>query len=198
MVLMDIYDIYSYFMITTDGLMNILVLVLLIVVINSNLKKELGPDCKKGFSNFFIAFLVFLMFSTFFDFAYSLTYKIISDLIEAGEMDHSTYWTIIPIISIAKFWLDFLNTWNAFILLFSSMEIYLFYKKSHWKFMILAIILQIGTFLLFILNIVIGGLLNFMGSFITQLIVDILINFNYIIIGIVILICGYNIITAVI
>ncbi len=185
---MDILDIFSYLEVTFDGLMNLLVFILLIVVIVSNFKKELAPDCKKGFLRFFMAVLFFFMFSTFFDFVYSFNFNILRPLANDGRIDSSIFMTLHIIVWIAKFWLHFPNMSITFTLFFCSMEIYLFNKKSNWKFMIFAIVLQIGSFLLFIINILMSLLFYDIGVIITGLIVDFLINFNYIIIGIVILI----------
>ncbi|MHA1719003.1 MAG: hypothetical protein ACTSXK_05730 [Promethearchaeota archaeon] len=70
----------DYLTIGINGLMNFLVFILLIVVAVSNSKKELNPGCKKGFKRFFVAVLVFLMFSTFFELAYIITKKIMLNL----------------------------------------------------------------------------------------------------------------------
>jgi len=75
-----------------------------------------------------------------------------------------------------------------YILLSISMEIYLFHKKSKWKFGILAtvllsisIVLSITSFvLLFILN-------NSLAIVISQVVVEVVTSFNYMVIGIVIL-----------
>ncbi|MHA1474093.1 MAG: zinc ribbon domain-containing protein [Promethearchaeota archaeon] len=188
MLLQTISEIFYFIKMAMDGLMSFLVFILLIVVAVNNIKKELGPDCKKGFSRFFIAFLFFLMFSPFIDFAYLLTFRIIVSLRDAGEIDYVIFLQILLTSLSVNRWLRFLNKWIAFILLFVSMEIYLFNKKSKWKFGILALVLLFGSLLLFIIDYFIPNLLGLIGVLISSLIFELLINFNYIIIGIIILI----------
>ena len=180
MIIEDIYDIMKIVDISMNGLMNLLVFILLIVVGVRTLKKELGSDCKKGFSRYFVGFLVFLMISTFFIFANSLIFKIVNDLRDTGEISDGDFYRIMSISGLISTIFRLLNDWIAYTLLLVSMEIYLFNKKSNWKFGILAIILQFGSFLL----IIIGILTGIIGITITS----ILINFNYAILGVVILI----------
>ncbi|QEE16290.1 zinc ribbon domain-containing protein [Promethearchaeum syntrophicum] len=187
--MINIFDIFSYIRIGIDGLIVVLVIILLIFVAVRIKNVELGPDCKKGFTKCFIAFILFILFSTFLDFAYSLTYRILTDLAESGAIDYYEITFILGIFSIATAGLGFLNNWIAYVILFSSMEIFLFNKKSKGKFGILAILLQIGSFILLIIEIVISAILgDYLGIQITNLVVNVLINFNFIIIGIVILI----------
>ncbi len=174
------------------GLMNFLVFILLIVTGIKIKKKELEPNCKKGFSKLFITFLIFLMFSTFFDLAYFIT-AIISDSISPGM--HSTIPEIDRSISDLTYilWgvkegLVFLNLFIGLILIFTSMEVNLFNKKSKWKFGIIAIILLCGAFLLMITKIILHYILNFNANIIISLVVSVLTNFNYILIAVFILI----------
>ena len=174
-------SIYEILNIVIYGLMIFLLFILLIVVAVKTMKEELRPDCKKGFSKFFIAFLLFIMFSKVFMFANNLTYTIFIEL----EYPLSSLAIVLLITSI----LGLLNQGVANILLFISMEIYLFNKKSKWKFGILVLILQFGSFLLFIIKIFLPGLFgSYLGYFINFLIVDILRALNFIIIGIAIII----------
>ncbi len=177
---MIIEDIIELVDISIYGLMNFAVFILLIVVGVKILKKELGPDCKKEFSRYFVGFLVFLMISTFFIFANSLIFKILIDLRNKGDISDGDFYRIISISGLISSALVLLNNWIAYSLLLISMEIYLFNKKSNWKFGILVIVLQCGSFLLSI----IGMFTGIIGIAITS----ILINFNYIILGVVILI----------
>ncbi len=182
------------------GLMNLLVLILVIKSANKTKKEELSPKCKKNFSKFFIGFLIFLMFATFFDFALSINENILSEI-------YGFDYPFLPIYRIIwgiAYGLSFLNQLIAFILLFSSMEINLFHKKSKGKFAILSIILLCGSFLLIIIEIVMRYVFPYgffepsEGSYIytsislpyaiTQLVVVILTNCNYLIIGIIIFI----------
>ncbi len=189
----DIFDILSYFKVSTKGLMNFLVFILLIFVAVSHFKKELGPDCEKGFSRFFVAFLAFLMFSTFFDFGYSLTIKIMWDQYLNGIIPDYVYYDTKDILWGISYGLGFLNKFIAFILLFSAIEIKLLNKKSNFKFLIFAIIFLVGIFLFAIANIVLyytigDPYLYFtevgLGYQISKLVLDILTNLNYIIIAI--------------
>ena len=180
----DIFDFLSYLKVSTEGLMNFLVFILLILIIAKNMKMELAPDCKKGFSKFFVAVLVFLMFSTFFDFCYSLTYKIMSDLVVSGELDFFDFYYTMRIVWGVTYGLAFLNKFIAFILLFSAIEIKLLYKKTNFKFLIFAIIFLIGIFLFTVANIVISYTIGGMGYQISRLVLDVLTNLNYIIIAI--------------
>lgn len=181
---MSIFEFLSYSKVGTEGIMNFLVFILLIVVIVSNMKKELAPDCKKGFSKFFVAVLVFLMFSTFFDFAYSLTYKIMYDLVYNGELDYFDFYYTIRILWGVTYGLSFLNQFIAFILLFSAIEIKLFNKKSNFKFLIFAIIFLVGIFLFTIANIVLYYTIGGLGYQISRLVLAVLTSLNYIIIAI--------------
>ncbi len=178
------------------GLMNLSVLILVILTIKRTKNEELGSDCKKRFSKSFISFLLFLLFATFFDFAFSITQIILWEIYEIHPYSSDT----IQIIWGIKSGLVFLNLFIAFILLFSSMEIYLFNKKSKWKFGILSILLLCGVFLLIILEIVMYYVYpfrpyNFPDEYvmvtysqtyaITRLVVVLSTNFIYLIIGIV-------------
>ena len=62
---MLIDEILDYLIIATDGLRNLSIFIILIVVAVYYKKKDLEPDCEKGFSKSFIKFLLFSMFSTF-------------------------------------------------------------------------------------------------------------------------------------
>ena len=184
-----IFDIFSYVGIGIEGLVIALILILLIYVGVTTTKKELGPDCKKGFIKFFIAFLLFIMFSKFLELVYSAVSLILRGMAESGAIDFYYYSSTIGIISLITLGLGFLNNWIAYVLLFSSMEVYLFNKKTKWKFIILVLILQFGSFILMIAGIFLPSLMgSFLGYIITNLVVNVLIEFNFIIIGIVILI----------
>ena len=184
MILIDIYEFMSYSKVGIEGLMNFLVFVLLIVVGVSNLKKELGPDCNKGFKRFFVAFLIFSMFSTFFNFAYSLTEIIMRGLVESGELDIYDYFYTIHIVWGITYGLAFLNQFIASILLFSAIEIKLLNKKSKFKFLIFAIIFLGGIFLFTIAQIVLYYTIGGLGYQISWLVLAVLTNLNYIIIAI--------------
>ncbi len=118
----SIFGILDYIRIGTEGLMDLLVFILVIFVAVSIKKKELEPDCKKGFSKFFIVFLTFLMFSVFVDFAFSLTYRILLNLAISGGIEDFNLSYYISIFSLITYVLSFLNKWIAYILLFSSIS----------------------------------------------------------------------------
>ncbi len=181
---MSIDELLSYSKVTLDGLMNLLVFILLIVVVVKIMKKELAPGCKKGFSKFFIAFLVFLMFSTFFDFAYSLTDKIMYDLLIASEIDFYDFYYTMNIVWGVTYGLSFLNQFIAYILLFSAIEFKLLNKKTKFKFLIFAIIFLVGIFLFTIAIIILSYTIGGMGYQISRLVLGVLTSFNYIIIAI--------------
>ncbi|QEE16287.1 zinc ribbon domain-containing protein [Promethearchaeum syntrophicum] len=181
----NIYEFLDYAIIGILGLMNFLVFILLIVVGVSNFKKALGPDCKKGFSRFFVAFLVFLMFSTFMDFAYSLTYKIFYIQTVENEFYSVGYFNyIVNTIWGITYGLGVLNKLIAFLLLFSAMEIKLFNKKSKWKFGILTVILLGSIFIMEIVKITLRFTIGGIGSAITTLTVGVLSSLDYIILAI--------------
>ncbi len=177
MIFVSTYVSITYIKISTDWLINLLVFVLLIVVVSKTKKKKISSTCMKGFVNLFIMFLIFLMFSTFFDFVHSLTSKMIFAFRDIKDI----LWglTYIP---------AFLNKIIAFVLLFDSMEIYLFNKKSNWKFGILAFILLGGTFIIAIIKIVSYNVMDYLEYQITSVILSILTSLFYLIIGIFILI----------
>ena len=118
----SIFGILDYIRIGTEGLMDLLVFILVIFVAVSIKKKELGPDCKKGFSKFFIAFLIFLMFSVFFDFASSLINRIFIGLVNSGGIRYYDVHYFTSFFSLITYVLSFLNKWIAYILLFSSIS----------------------------------------------------------------------------
>jgi len=75
-----------------------------------------------------------------------------------------------------------------YILLSISMEIYLFHKKSKWKFGILATVLLSISIVLSITNFVLPFILtNSLAIVISNVVVAVVTSFNYIVIGIVIL-----------
>ncbi len=142
--------------IATRGLMVFLVFILIIFMVANISSIDLGPDCNKGFSKFYIIFLSFLMFSKFFE--------------------------------VILGWFISWNIFIALVIISIAMEIYLFNKKSNWKFGILAIILLCSSFVLSIIELFIGFALDSMEYRITSAIVGVLTGFNYLIMGIVILI----------
>ena len=109
-------------------------------------------------------------------------------MVESGDLYFWDYINTIDIVWGVTFGLSALNKLVAFLLLFSSMEIFLFNKKSKWKFGILAIVLLGGIFIMTIVNIVLYYTINYEGYNIARGVVAVLTNFNYWIIGIVILI----------
>ncbi len=187
MILMEIDELLEYLRIGTNGLMVFLVFILLIVVGVSNLKKEIGLECKKGFSRFFVVVLVFLMFSTVFDFGFSLTNKILSNQVDWRDpYSISYFYNTIRMIWGITFGLGFLNKLIAFLLLFISIEIYLFKRKTKGKFIILGIVLLGGTFIITLVKIALYYSIGGIGSAITNLTVGVLTSLNYIILAIVI------------
>jgi len=171
------------------GLMNFLVFFLLIVSAVKTKETELEPNCKKGFSKFFILFLIFLMFSTFFDLVY-LAIALISggnDLIPVPKMD------VCPSFITYYLWgikegLVFLNLFIALILLFTSMEINLFNKKSKGKFGIFAVVLLCGSFPLVVTKIIMYYISFYIDFYIINVIISVITNFNYFLIAVAILI----------
>ncbi len=140
------------------GLLIFLLFIIIVLVVIKVITKELEPDCNKGFSYLFIGFLIFMMFFMIFDI----------------------------LLGLLSFPIEFL----AFLILSISMEIYLFHKKSKWKFGILAIVLLIGSFILRIVETISIYFMyyDFMTSLIISLVANFLINLNFIIIAIVILV----------
>ena len=68
------------------------------------------------------------------------------------------------------------------------MELFLFNKKSKFKFLILAIVLLSGTFLMTLTKLILYYTVGGLGYIITSMVVEISIGFNYLILGIVSLI----------
>ncbi len=158
MVNMNILGIMAIIVLLSKILIVFLLLILIIVVVVYSVKNELNQDCNKGFSYFFIFFLIFMMF-------YNALHILIGVLSSPNE-------------------------YIALIILIISMEIYLFHKKSKWKFGILTSVLLIFSFILRIVEIIMLYLSYYgvMTYFIISLIANVLINLNFMIIAIIILV----------
>jgi hypothetical protein len=186
---LDIVSIAMYWLI------NFLVFILVIVTAVMTKKKDLEPNCKKGFAKYFIGFLIFLMFATFLDLAFYVTNTILNETYGPGYYFSSIYRIIWGINYVTVF----LNQFFAYILLFGSMEIKLFNKKSKGKFGLLSIILLCGALLFMLVEIVMYyifpfriyeinifySIITFSPPYaITHMVVVILTNLNYLLIGI--------------
>jgi hypothetical protein len=181
-------EILDYIDLSISGFLTLVIFILLIVVVVMMKIQKLEPSCQKGFTKFFIWVLTFYLGAKIFDFVYDLIERIMTNRYYAGKIELSEFSDIHDILWGSLVGLKFLVSIIAYFLLFGSMEIFLFHKKSKGVFGVAILILLGGSFIMAIVRVGLHYTIRYIANDIAILAVTVLFNFNLVIIAIGILI----------